>query len=234
MTATLPIRDIGDAKLADQLQQGGCPLCRVREDAAQRFLDAVLWESVNDVGFRARFARGRGFCRRHSTEVLAKSRAEGQLTGGAILLGAALRVHLSEVEALLARRRGRSEVARARKPADCPVCEQMSIAERAASETLIGKLEDPAWTSAVASTELCLEDLLVIWQVALQRGSTAWPAVATIQVTRIRDLADRLDGLAHHSSFDRRHLQTDAEGLAPEEAARFLGGSDGGTGRPGT
>jgi hypothetical protein len=48
--------------------------------------------------------------------------------------------------------------------------------------------------------------------------------VAAAQLARIEQLVRRLDSFAHHSSHDRRHLLTDSERSAGDEAAAFLGG----------
>jgi hypothetical protein len=37
------------SQLEDALARGGCPLCRIGEEAARRYLRSVLYESVNDV-----------------------------------------------------------------------------------------------------------------------------------------------------------------------------------------
>jgi hypothetical protein len=224
---SLPIRDLGDERLADQVRSDACPLCLTRDAAVSRYLEVVLDESVNDLSFRARLDRGRGFCRRHSRDVLDASRDAGGLLGGAILLGAGLRVRLTELDAL-PRQSGRGvrhALALARTPPECPVCEQVATAERHAVDSLLAKLEDDAWRGAVASAAFCLDDLLILWEAATRSGTRHWAAVSHAQLARIRDTAERLGSFAHHSSFDRRHLQTDAERRAPTEAARLLGGS---------
>jgi hypothetical protein len=227
----LPVRSIGDVRLAAILESLGCPLCSVREDAARRYVDTVLAESVNDVGFRARLAAGRGFCRPHTRQVLEANRASGGGTlGTAILVASTLRVRLGELASLPPTRRARDRrarmsVANAARPPDCPVCEQMGIDDSIAIDALIDGLDDPAWRSALAGAEICLDDLLALWARALERGVAGWAPVATAQLERLGELADRLEGFAHHSSFDRRHLMTDAERAASDDGVRFLGGT---------
>lgn len=45
--------------------QSGCPFCRLLNKSADRYLDAILWEMVNDVETRAELNRARGYCQRH-------------------------------------------------------------------------------------------------------------------------------------------------------------------------
>ena len=109
-------------------------------------------------------------------------------------------------------------------PAACPVCVQVAVADRIALGRLLARLAEPAWRSALAAAELCLDDLLRLWAAAIERRDVSWPGVATAQLERIEELAARLEAFAHHSSYDRRHLMTDAERSASGEAAAFLGG----------
>jgi hypothetical protein len=223
----LPIEGLGDIGLADTLEHGGCPLCRLRIESSERYLKALLWEGVNDVGLRARLAAGRGYCRAHHHDILKADRAQsGGSLGAAILFGAVARARLEELRDLpLRRTRGAREALRAaRQPAECPVCHHVDRAERMALDRLLVRLTDPAWRQRVASAELCLDDLLGLWAAAVETRSAEWPEVAAGQLARIAALVARLDSYAHHSSQDRRHLLTDDERRAAGEAAAFLGG----------
>jgi hypothetical protein len=51
--------------LRDAMGQSGCPVCRLKTDSADRFVDTLLWESVNDPEKRARIRRALGFCYEH-------------------------------------------------------------------------------------------------------------------------------------------------------------------------
>jgi len=226
-TPSLPIAGIGDIGLADALRAVGCPGCRVRRDSGAAYLRAVLWESVNDVAFREALATGRGFCRRHSREILAADRAQsGGSLGSGILLASVLRRRLAELRGLptrRSRRAGSSLEGVGARPA-CPVCAQTDSAERMAIDRLVARLVDPAWRQALAMAELCFEHLLGAWATAVASRSENWPEVAAAQLLRIEHLVERLDSFAHHSSHDRRHLVTDRERAAAGEASWFLGG----------
>jgi hypothetical protein len=52
--------------LRDAMAQPGCPVCRLKFDSADRFLESLLWESVNDPAKRHRIRRARGFCYEHA------------------------------------------------------------------------------------------------------------------------------------------------------------------------
>jgi hypothetical protein len=224
----LPARSIGDEALAAALAPGGCPLCRVRLRSAERFLGAVLYESVNDRGFRAEFEDRRGFCRLHARQALSVSRtASGSSLGAAILFGATIAQRAVELEAVVAAR-GRGGARRmldaANRQADCPVCERVATTSGHSVDRLLALSDDPAWHEALKVAELCSDDLVRLWRAADARKVAAWAPVAQAQLARVAALARRLGSFAHHSSHDRRHLMTDDERGAADDAARFLGG----------
>ena len=224
----LPIEGLGDISLADLLGQPGCPICRLRRDSSERYLRALLWEGVNDIGFRERLSAGRGFCRRHAHETLAADRAQsGGSVGTAILLGSMARGRLGELKRLPTNRtrRAREAVRMASQPPSCPICDHVSAAERMAVDRLLARLTDARWRGALAFAELCLDDLLRMWATATDGRNPDWPEVASAQLARVEQLVGRLDSFAHHSSHDRRHLLTDAERRVADEAAAFFGGS---------
>ena len=223
----LPIEGLGDIGLADLLGQPGCPLCRLRRDSSDRYLRALLWEGVNDIGLRERLSAGRGFCRRHVHEALAADRAQsGGSVGASILLGSMARGRLVELRRLPTNRtrRTREAVRAASQPAACPVCEHMAAAARMAVDRLLARLTDARWREALAASELCLDDLLRTWAAATDGRHAHWPDVAAAQLQRVERLIERLDSFAHHSSHDRRHLLTETERAAADDAAALLGG----------
>jgi uncharacterized protein DUF6062 len=227
-TPRLPINGIGDVELADALTSSGCPLCRVRHQAASRYLESLLWENVNDTGFRKRLATGRGFCRIHVRQLLKAERVQsGGSVGAAILFAASLRVRLAEIERLPSEGTGRSRAPfeQARRQPQCPACEAIASSEAIAAGSLVDRVSEPSWRAALGRAELCLDDLLLLWSTAAERHARGWPEVAAAQVARIRDLAERLESFAHHSSYDRLHLLTDDERRASDEVATLLGDS---------
>jgi hypothetical protein len=53
-------------RLLDAARQPGCVLCRLISTRTRRHIESVLYESVNDTGFRDQWRAARGFCHRHS------------------------------------------------------------------------------------------------------------------------------------------------------------------------
>lgn len=220
----LPVRSGADARLADAFGRPGCPLCRERERLEARQIGSILDESVNDVGFRRALDAARGFCGRHSRAIsVADRRINGGL-GAAILLRAVLRIRLAELEAA----HGAGSLARSRrmaegvKPAACPICARVASVDRTLVDGLVRLCEDGAWAEATATAPFCLEHVAALMD---RRSPPAWwLPVEARQLARLADLRDRLDGYAHTSAEDRRHLRTDAQRRSVDEAEAILGG----------
>ncbi|HVL53125.1 MAG TPA: DUF6062 family protein [Vitreimonas sp.] len=222
--AELPVRDIADVPLAALFGKPGCPLCRRVTDITTRFVDAMLYESVNDVPFRAELDAGRGFCRHHVHEVLSANRNRtGGSLASAILLGAMLRVRRGELGQARGGGRARSRRLEAAAAApDCPICRQADRGLAGAAESLVRLSAQEAWAEALAQAPWCLEHLVRL--MAEPRRPPAFASVEGRQLERLERLQALLESFAHHSSEDRRHKLTDEERAAVDEAARTLGG----------
>jgi hypothetical protein len=220
----LPARDLDSARLAEHLAEGGCPGCRERRSVVERFTEAYLYESVNDVRFRAELDTARGMCGEHVREMLrADRRTSGGMLGPAILLDAMLRVRESELRG--GSNRGPIRTRRLRdaaRAAACPVCREVTARLEGVLRHLVRLTDDPAWADAVAQAELCLEHLVAM--MATPDRPRAWETVEQRQLDRLRRLRERLIAFADHSAHERRHLVTDDERAAVDEAARMLGG----------
>lgn len=220
----LPVRTGADVHLADAVGRAGCPLCHERERQERAYLESILAESVLDVGFRTRLDEARGFCARHCQALLGHDRRGSGSLGASILLRATLAVRLRELEAVHSdggRGRGR-RTAEARRPPACPACERVSASDDVLVEGLVALCADAAWAEAASQAPFCLEHLVALMD---RRSAPAWwRPVEARQLERLRELRDRLDGFAHASSHDRRHLQTDAQRASVDEAADLLGG----------
>lgn len=57
-------------KLCETLPQSGCPICTLVEKDSFRYLDALLYERVNDVGTRQELRKSLGFCNWHAWQAL--------------------------------------------------------------------------------------------------------------------------------------------------------------------
>jgi len=56
--------------LLEACAQPGCPICRLEQQAVERYLDHLFYESVNDSNTRAHLRASLGFCREHAELLL--------------------------------------------------------------------------------------------------------------------------------------------------------------------
>jgi hypothetical protein len=221
----LPARDIGDVRLADLVEAGGCPICSARADAIARFIDAILWESVNDVAFRRELDATRGFCEPHSRAILTADRAQsGGSLGASILYHAILRIRLREAEGatVATGRTRRRRLDAAATPPACQVCAMGRGTEIGTIQRLRQLTVQPAWREALATADVCLAHLIALMRDA--PDTDAWRDVERRQMARLRDIQARLGGFIDHSGQDRRGLTTDEERRAVDEASSLLSG----------
>lgn len=60
-------------ELLQACQKPGCPVCRVEQAAAERYINSLFYESVNDIQVRERLRASMGFCREHARLALEKN-----------------------------------------------------------------------------------------------------------------------------------------------------------------
>ncbi|MEI7743653.1 MAG: DUF6062 family protein [Chloroflexota bacterium] len=220
----LPARTGADVHLAEAFSLPGCPLCRERSRTEAAYLESILAESVNDIGFRQGLDVARGFCGAHCRAVLAADRRSSGSLGAAILLRATLVARLRDMEEVhgsgsWTRARRAGEAAR---PAACLACQRVRATDDGVVDGLVQLAEHPAWAEAAAAAPFCLEHVLLLMN---RRAAPAWwTPVEASQLERLRRIRDLLGGFAHTSSQDRRHLRTDEQTRSVEEAADLLGG----------
>jgi len=160
--------------LRDALAQPGCAVCRLKADSAERFLDRLLWESVNDVTSRHAIRQAQGFCHAHAWSLARTDASLGvaiilhdvlqsllpaiaSATFQAISPWSARRVH----EALDPKQPAAATaeaVARLEPQAACPACAWVEKMERIYLDVLLGHLlgEDGLLAAYASSEGLCL------------------------------------------------------------------------------
>lgn len=220
----LTVLDVVDVRLLAAIESGGCVVCRVRARATQGMLDAIIAERVLDIGFREGLERDHGFCRRHVAGLLAADRRASGILGSSILFEAIVDRRLAalrDVAALRGRRR-RNRLASARKRPPCLVCVEGARAAETAVSRLAERCADPGWAAVVGELPLCLDDLGAFMAAAGDFPSAAIGVAR--QLERVEAIRARLAAYAHHSAADRRHLLTDEERAAADDASRLLGG----------
>ncbi len=230
---------LAEVELKAAFRQEGCPVCRVEQEAAARYLFHLLWENVNDLTTRVRLVHSNGFCPAHAWQLY---RMETEHFGDAMGNGIIYEDLLQRVDAALRDLAGQpapkprsSWWRRAASPADmpaglaggepCPACAR----GRETAQRIIGWLvegcTDEAFRAAyAASSGLCLRHLREALRAAGANpevaGYLAGDAAARLAALR-RDLGEYL----RKRAWQYRHEQmTGDEERAPDRAVHFFGG----------
>lgn len=230
MPANLPARDFEEIRLAEALERGRCPICDARQEASYAALRGIAREGATDRGLRDQMDKGLGFCPLHSVGLskMELLQTSSQLAT-AVLLDAVLRRRL----AALGKLAGNDSAAQARGLAglvdpNCPVCARIAEASRAAVRRLLDLSADAAWSAALSSAEICLQDFYALWAAAVagsKETQQRWSSIGGAQLRRLEDLQKTLAEYAHNSTSDRRHMITKEQHEAGAAAIRLFGGT---------
>jgi hypothetical protein len=219
------------------LAEPGCPICRLSNKLVHKYLDGLLYESVNDPGIRATLVKSLGFCYRHSRELLTFpwERAGVAIVQRAVLQEALRRLPtlafsppptlLQKIQDRFASSSGQAEPepSPASFQESCPACQQQAQVEERALQTLVEKLVNDLAESLRVAGGLCLPHL----EQALRSSQQATTRTLLLQLHQT--LWEQLVG--HLSEFIRKQDHrfrnatiTDAERMAVERSIAILTG----------
>ncbi len=181
-------------ELLDALQAGGCPLCRLGQRAARRYIDTLNYEGVNDPGLRRSLRDAHGLCHRHAWEWT-------KLRGGPLGVAIVYRNLVKDLDGALeepVEGRGRRPTAAQLAPIGrCPACRAGDEAVQRYGRTLLAWLEQEEFAAAYAHARgLCLPHLREILGLA---GAAQARTVLAWQRAIYRELIAQLD------EFIRKH-----------------------------
>jgi hypothetical protein len=201
--------------LIDAFAKSGCAVCRLLKRDAERYLDSLLYEYVNDRDIQKRFIAARGLCNTHSWQMV---ESKGYALGIAILQANLLR-DLNALK-LDSQRTGlnlrRNKVSDPIEPqAPCLVCARMDDTEPLYLNVIAAFLDDDRFMTAFRSSSgLCLPHIRQILRVL--EKSPALDAFVSIQRSKWEKLRAELDEFARKSDA---YSQNEAFG---EEADSWL------------
>ncbi len=159
--------------LRQALAEPGCPLCQLLAHNADRYVDAMLWELVNDIPAREEFNQARGYCREHAWLLVRR----GASLGAAILMLDVLETVLRVLEADRSNERtgfswqqwwpgnppapAAGLIAGLTPQALCPVCRHVATGEAYYLAALLAHLSGPDSLAPAYETSdgLCLPHL---------------------------------------------------------------------------
>ena len=209
-----PAQTMSFHDLRDALAEPGCAVCRLKADAVDRFLEGLLWESVNDPGKRREIRQARGFCPMHAWGLVRTSASLGVAIITRDLLQSALAAFegasfqappawsIRRVQEALDRARPAEATAelvgRLEPQSACPACVWAEKMEGAYLDELLGHLlgEDGLLAAYESSDGLCLPHFRRA--LAQVRDERVFDALVGAQ----RKIWDRL--VVHLSEFIRK------------------------------
>ena len=197
MTTRIPYLD----ELLAALAQPGCAFCRLLDAHADRLIDAILFEMVNDVKMRDELNAARGLCRRHAPLMVRTGSALGaatmmqgvikvllrQAAGGEATPGSRLRALLRGVEDGPA---AESLSAALAPTAPCPVCAYETTYTAHYAQTLLRQAMPGSAVVAAyeASDGWCLPHFRDVLAQAAPGPAPAWlPAAQSAIWGRLND-----------------------------------------------
>ncbi len=145
--------------LEKELLQKGCAICRLSYKGVTRYVDSILYESVNDPGIREQVRTGLGFCNRHAWQM---RESNGNSLGLAFLGRSALDEWQRQLEEVKSSDRQtlerlREQFLRSNQSAgQCLACDKQVEIETSYLETLFQALKDPVFLQGLRASEgLC-------------------------------------------------------------------------------
>ena len=228
-------------KLLEACREAGCPVCRLEQQAVERYLDNQFYENVNSPAWRAHLRASHGFCHEHAW--LGVNKRLGDALGFSIVYQDIVNNLLKSVgdesdPARPARRRGsvlgqmpdslRDRVERVlavfspRK--HCPVCEHRAEISRNLLSALVEDLLTPEIQEALqASDGLCLPHLKLA--LGYVRDGSVYEALLTIHRAKLERLKNELAEFIRKNDYQVIKEGFGSEGDAWLRAIGMVAGS---------
>lgn len=168
--------------IVEACDKDGCPLCRVEQDAALKFIDTLFYEQINELEMRERLRKSLGLCHEHAW--LAADGMTGNALGLAILYDDMLRVSLEQLNA----KKGKPHLSPTGK---CPACEQRDTAGHRALTVLARQLGEEEMREAISrSVGLCFHHLSLALK--LIKGSSVEEELLSVHKDKMEKLRGEL------------------------------------------
>ncbi len=202
--------DLLDASLAR-----GCPICGLALRTANRHLDALSYEGVNDPGIRASLRASRGFCNHHAWRFLEELR-DG--------LGTAI-IYNDILNALLRSLAGRADPAALAPSRRCPTCQARDASALRYLQVLLQQLADASFRRTFAGSDGLCRPHLALAQARCSASEGA--ALAELALSQLSRTAQAELPLASELLAGAAGA-VDGDSLAGEKArvSRVLAGED--------
>jgi hypothetical protein len=211
-------------KLQDALQQPGCPICHIGQAAGHKYLDTLLYESVNDPGIRRKLEDSLGFCYYHSRELLT---FPGNRLGVGIIEQHMLKTALGQLHQTRTTSRrtlfSKRDERRKREKSPCPACLRAEASEARSIKDLLRYFVDDLDEPLRLAGGLCLTHLQQALLVSDDKDVSA--ALIRLHEPLWQEQIALLDEFTRKHDYRFRHEGiSEAEGAAVERSIDILTG----------
>lgn len=210
--------------LLQAFEQPGCPICRLTADSVHHYLEALMYEYVNEPPTHMAVRAARGFCPAHAWHI--QDQINASALGIAILYEGLVRNLLNDMGPVQpdSGRRQIAQAANALKPlGPCPACEHRVIIEDHLLRNLLDHLDQAGFAAGLQrSAGLCLPHL---------RQALDQPAPAAAKATLIaiqqaiwQHLQRDLEEFVRKNDYRLIREEMGDEGTSPRRAIEQMSG----------
>ena len=232
-------------ELLDACALPGCPICRLEAKVVRNYLDAILYENVNDPETQIELRQSWGYCHAHAWQL--PDVAGGPALGAAILYRQIIGDALGNIEqasyaptawwSLKQARKWPDDrqpatataavVRRLEPQAPCPACTHRDKMIDLTLDTLLETLarrDEPIQSALGASAGLCLPHLRRAFE--LTRDETAFVDLRSVTQARLAQLKQEMDEFIRKNDYRFQHEGFGAEGDRWRRALAWLVGEE--------
>jgi len=209
-------------------EQNICFLCALELEGIRKYFDSLLYEQVNDVATRAKLARSKGFCNRHSAFIL----NYGASLGTAILYrqqSALFDELLDNLYSVPTKLLKLPQAVNWRKHKNCPACKHQLEDRKRYSEIFLNALKhsDSDMISAFEnSAPLCVPHFLNLLD-QIKRNHKLQQYLIDIERKKIQELISDLDEFIRKYDYRYASEPVGKERDCCQRAVRILSGYEG-------
>jgi len=204
-------------KVLDSFKTKQCPVCFLVKDRIDRYFDNLIYENINDVGFRKQFRENQGFCNYHSFKFLSCNDGLAiSITHRDLLIDIIEKLNKKDVKSFLRKRANK-----------CIICELIKEAETMYISVIIKYLNDDKFKTKLLSSEgLCIPH----YKKLLTKTKTLPQWFTDFHIKRYNEILTKLDKYLDSCNFslgDKPPLLTDDEKLIWKKLVKTLFGFEG-------
>jgi hypothetical protein len=212
--------------LLQAFQQPGCPLCRLTADSVHHYLEALLYEFVNEPPTHMALRAARGFCPAHAWHI--QEQINASALGIAVLYEGLVRNMLNDMGEVKpdSGRRQIAQAAQALKPhGPCPACTHRATAESHLLRNFLENMAQDDFANGFRqSAGLCLPHLRQALD--YQAGSVAAKALlVAIQQDIWSQLQRDLEEFIRKNDYRLIREDMGEEGTSPRRAIEQMSGA---------